>query len=154
MFAGKTSRKTCIEYCGFYPDMSSAKALNLPPVSNPIIILRITWIQTLMTEDQITHMLWFFILLKSKPSILPLLSGLPSLPRAEQSSSLYLQDLLPNSSCPALNKGLIMLKNHHHAIHLTRNWTGTVLPYNHPPHTQSSKIFPYFGDLSHRYSLF
>lgn len=58
--------------------MSSVKAFNLPTVSNPIIILRMTWIHPVMTEDWITHMLWFFILLKSRPSILPLLSGPPS----------------------------------------------------------------------------
>lgn len=104
IFAEKTSKENCIKYYGFCPDIlvQQKHVLNLTHVSNPIIIQRTTWIHTLMTEDRITHTLWLFILLKSRPGILPLLSDPPPLPRAEQ--------LALSARSVALNRGLTMLK--------------------------------------------
>lgn len=127
IFAEKTSKENCIGYYGFCPDilLLQKHVLNLTCMSNHILIQIMTWIHTLITEDRITHMLWFFILLTlmTEDRIThmmcfflfcwradPVFFHCFEIPLHFPEQNSYLQDLLRNSACPALNKGLIMLK--------------------------------------------
>lgn len=151
IFAEKTSKENCIRYYGFCPDILLLQnhVLNLTCMSNHILIQIMTWIHTLITEDRITHMLWFFILLtlmtedrithmmcfflfcwRADPVFFHCFWDPPSLPRAELLSARSVAKLC----MPCLKQGFNHAKTPKcHAVHLIRNSTGAVWHYNHPP---------------------